>query len=299
MTATHTLERAPDSLVRLESPGNGILDDLARLAVLSLASEHSRRKYSFCIREYLKSAKPLNREGVLQYLNTLGENGAGPVTRNVTLAAIRLLAREAHLRDLISDGALAGIERIKGIPVRGTKSGNWLDLPSVEALIESAGHGVNRVRNQALVAIACGCGLRRSEITSLTWKQWTKREDRWCFCDLVGKAGRTRTVPVPQWVAEYVLAYREQSEPNNIRLFDLTPQSAFVIVRDSARRAGLGEVRPHDLRRTFAKLARKGGASIEQISQVLGHSSIDVTQRYLGINLELRGGKAAVDFVKP
>ena len=47
------------------------------------------------------------------------------------------------------------------------------------------------------------------------------------------------------------------------------------------------QVRPHDLRRTFAKLAHKGGAPIDQIQLSLGHSSIQTTERYLGVDQDL------------
>ena len=46
-------------------------------------------------------------------------------------------------------------------------------------------------------------------------------------------------------------------------------------------------IRPHDLRRTFAKLARKGGAALEQIQLSLGHASIRTTEKYLGIRQDL------------
>jgi hypothetical protein len=47
-------------------------------------------------------------------------------------------------------------------------------------------------------------------------------------------------------------------------------------------------VAAHDCRRTFAKLALKGGAPLEQIQLSLGHQSIQTTQRYLGVELDLR-----------
>ena len=47
------------------------------------------------------------------------------------------------------------------------------------------------------------------------------------------------------------------------------------------------EVRPHDLRRTFAKLAHKGAAPIEQIQLSLGHSSVQTTERYIGVQQDL------------
>lgn len=79
------------------------------------------------------------------------------------------------------------------------------------------------------------------------------------------------------------------------KVFDLTPQSVFLVVRDAARLASLGEVRPHDLRRTYAKLSRSGGASLEQVSATLGHASLRTTERYLGTQLELAEGEACGD----
>jgi len=66
----------------------------------------------------------------------------------------------------------------------------------------------------------------------------------------------------------------------------LTPQAVYEVARTYGYRAGL-RVAPHDLRRTFAKLSREGGASIEQIQHSLGHSSLTTTERYLGLEQDL------------
>ncbi len=47
------------------------------------------------------------------------------------------------------------------------------------------------------------------------------------------------------------------------------------------------DVAPHDCRRTFAKLAVKGGARLEQIQLSLGHASIRATERYPGVEQDL------------
>lgn len=62
----------------------------------------------------------------------------------------------------------------------------------------------------------------------------------------------------------------------------LSPCAIRLITLHYSKLAGLGPVAPHDLRRTHAKLAREGGASLEIISASLGHSSVLTTQRYLG-----------------
>jgi site-specific recombinase XerD len=54
-------------------------------------------------------------------------------------------------------------------------------------------------------------------------------------------------------------------------------------------------IAPHDLRCTYAKLARKGGAPLEQIQITLGHQSLNTTQKYLGTDLDY--AQAACDYI--
>jgi len=51
--------------------------------------------------------------------------------------------------------------------------------------------------------------------------------------------------------------------------------------------AGLPDIAPHDLRRTTAKLCRAAGCELEQIQLLLGHSSVQTTERYLGTKQDL------------
>ncbi len=67
----------------------------------------------------------------------------------------------------------------------------------------------------------------------------------------------------------------------------MTAQSVFETVKMYAERIGMKSIAPHDLRRTFAKLAHKGRAALEQIQLSLGHASIQTTERYLGVQQDL------------
>jgi integrase len=58
-------------------------------------------------------------------------------------------------------------------------------------------------------------------------------------------------------------------------------------VVEYAQQIGLNRLAPHDLRRTCAKIIRKNGGKLEQIAFLLGHSSIQTTERYLGSEQEL------------
>jgi integrase len=66
----------------------------------------------------------------------------------------------------------------------------------------------------------------------------------------------------------------------------MTAQGIFNLVTEYAGMVGV-KVAPHDLRRTFAKLAHKGGSPVDQIQLSLGHSSMQTTEHYLGVQQNL------------
>ena len=57
---------------------------------------------------------------------------------------------------------------------------------------------------------------------------------------------------------------------------------------EAASRAGIEKLTPHDLRRTCARLCRLAGGELDQIQFLLGHVSIQTTERYLGCKQKLR-----------
>lgn len=279
------------------------INQLADLAVGSLPSPSSRRAYTAHIRSFLASGSVLSREGVQSHLQRLRATGAGPSTLALSLAAIRLLAREANIRDQLPDATMSAIERIKGDKRKGERVGNWLDLEQVKLLLRVAENRGSR--DAAILAVMLGCGLRRAEVAALTWQHWQDRAGRRCIVDIVGKGQRIRTVPCPPWAASYIEEWRSEcdNKPHcgilTQSIFGLSAQGIFYVVRDCARLAGFPDFRPHDARRTMARLTRAGGGSIEQISHLLGHASIQTTERYIGSQLELRAGLAAVDLICP
>jgi integrase/recombinase XerD len=67
----------------------------------------------------------------------------------------------------------------------------------------------------------------------------------------------------------------------------MTEQAIYNTVIEYAEALGFGKIAPHDLRRTFAKLAHQGGSAPDQIQLSLGHGSIQTTERYLGVEQDL------------
>ncbi len=191
---------------------------IARACVARL-SPHTQRAYLTHITSYLSSRPysdhtahlfPLSREGIQQYLDARKRAGAGPVTLNQALSALKLLSREVWIRGLLPGDAYNAIVDIRSEKRLGKRLGQWTGEQGVETLLEACMNS----RERALIAVMCGCGLRRSEVTALRWEQYQKRAGRMCLVDLIGKGGRIRTVAVPIWAAEIIDNYRLEKGKN-------------------------------------------------------------------------------------
>jgi site-specific recombinase XerD len=145
------------------------------------------------------------------------------------------------------------------------------------------------------------CGLRRSEVADLTIQHLQQREDHWVIPDLIGKAAHIRTVPVPGWVKAAIDSWTLAAEITAGPLFrcvsrmgtiwggGITEKVIWHVVKGAAAKAGIAKLSPHDCRRACARLCRSAGGELEQIQFLLGHASVETTERYLGCKQRLRG----------
>jgi integrase len=230
----------------------------------------------------------------------LVESGLSSSTVNLYMTAIRRLAVEAADNGLMQSELASGIGRVRGIKREGVRTGNWLTVRQAETLINTPDTATLKgKRDRALLAVMIGCGLRREETALLSVEHVQQRDARWVIVDMHGKGGRVRTVPMPSWtkaaIDEWMAAagftsgriFRAVNKGDNLAGESMTAQSIFETVKKYAAKIGVGNIAPHDLRRTFAKLAHKGRAALEQIQLSLGHASIQTTERYLGVRQDL------------
>lgn len=68
----------------------------------------------------------------------------------------------------------------------------------------------------------------------------------------------------------------------------ITEKAVWHIVKESAATVGIAKFAPHDLRRTCARLCHASGGELEQIQFLLGHVSVQTTERYLGCKQRIR-----------
>jgi site-specific recombinase XerD len=60
----------------------------------------------------------------------------------------------------------------------------------------------------------------------------------------------------------------------------MTEKVVWQLIQPYATAAGVPGIAPHDLRRSFAKMCRAAGGGLEQIQFLLGHASVQTTERY-------------------
>ncbi len=281
--------------------------DYSKSAVLnSLPSLNSRRSYEHAIRDFVEwyCSEPrlaFNKTVLTRYRIALEQRSYAPSTINLRLAAVRRLAYEASDCGLLSPDLAAGIRRVKGAKRLGVRVGNWLTAEQGKKLLAThSGKEVKDLRNHAVLAILLGCGLRRAEHVAVQIEDFEMQEDRWVLADFIGKGRHMRTIPVPGWVQSAVDAWTHAAKLQDGTLFraigktgkvqgrGFTAKIIRTIVREAAVSCGIGVIAPHDLRRTCARLCHQAGGELEQIQFLLGHISIQTTERYLGCKQRLQ-----------
>jgi len=278
---------------------------LKALVLDSVSSPITKRVYNLGLNEFFAWYGQEPRAGftkatVSAWRVALEARGLGSVSINVRITAVRKLAVEAADNGLLAPELAAGITRVKGAKSIGVRTGNWLSVQQAQRLLNAPDVTTKKgLRDRAMLAILLGCGLRRSEVAALTLKHIQQRDNRWCIVDLVGKHGRVRTIPMPTWVKVAIDTWTEPAgitEGHVLRPVGrgdhvlgerMTEKVVWQLLQPYAVAAGVPGIAPHDLRRSCAKMCRAAGGELEQIQLLLGHASVQTTERYLGTKQDL------------
>jgi site-specific recombinase XerD len=278
---------------------------LKSLVLDSVSSPITKRVYNLGLNEFFtwygQDTRPgFTKATVSAWRVALEARGLGSILINVRITAVRKLAVEAADNGLLAPELAAGITRIKGVRAKGVRIGNWLSMRQAQTLLNTPDATTTKgLRDRAILAVLLGCGLRRSEVAALTFGHIQQRDGRWCIVDLVGKQGRVRTVPMPAWTKVAIDGWTSAADLTGGPVFRpvnrrdaisgerLSEKVVWQLLRPYAEAAGLAGIAPHDLRRSCAKMCRAAGGELEQIQLLLGHASVQTTERYLGTKQDL------------
>ncbi len=278
----------------------------AKSAVLNtLTSKSGQRTYDHAITEFVEwyCSEPrlaFNRTVVLRYRISLEQRQYAPSTINLRLAAVRRIAYEAADSGLLSPELAAGIRRVKGVRRLGIRVGNWLTAEQGKRLLNATSADTLRSkRNRAMLSLLIGCGLRRAELLGLMVNSiqlcgalgdcgsgWQRRPYSYGSDSSLGEESGGLLGRVSAYHDRPSVPINQQGWQDLGRWDDA--EGLWEVVKDTATRAGIEKLASHDLRRTCARLCHSAGGELDQIQFLLGHVSIQTTERYLGCKQKLR-----------
>jgi integrase/recombinase XerD len=245
----------------------------------------------------IEDVTPAHVTGFLAHLRT-GDADHGPLSASSSARAV-VAVRGLH-RFALNEGLVeVDVAHEVRPPVGPRRLPKAIALEDVERLLDAAGYpGTSlALRDRALLELLYGSGARISEAVGLVIDDLDLGERTVL---LRGKGGRHRRVPLGTYSVRALDAYLVRARPElaahgtgtpaaflNSRGGPLSRQSAWVVLRTAAERAGLAAgISPHTLRHSFATHLMEGGADVRVVQELLGHASVTTTQIYTLVTVD-------------
>lgn len=222
-----------------------------------------------------RDIRTIRRPDLESFKQKMHGDGYAPTSINNALTAIRQVLKHAWSAEEL----LEGVPQVANVRVPGDSKGRALTAEEVESLLSHVDPRATEAR-EFLVFIA-NTGLRKSEALAVRWSwvDWKRRE-----INIPGefrKGGKVQKAPTPINDVIKELLEERAKRPRQPTLDRVFFQQKHDGARNSAaERAGLGHVRNHDLRHTFGSLAYKAGATLPEVRDLLGHSTMAMVSRY-------------------
>jgi site-specific recombinase XerD len=274
------------------------VEAIAGAWLLSLRSEHTRAAYEADLSDYLThlDAHSLHlltapRAAVDLWIDQMTTDGLAPSTVNRRISAVRSFYRYAVEVGATAINPAVNV-RTPYVSPEAVKAG--LSLSEARSVVDAALHAPGRA-SRATVGLLLGAALRVSEACAAKAEHITE-VDGHTVLQVLGKGGRRRSIPLsplaldllaPLPPSGYLINVNDIGSCNRYQLAHL--------VRTVGKAAGLTRaISPHILRHTAATVALDGGAPIQTVADLLGHSSPTTTMRYVAGRERLRDSAAYV-----
>lgn len=287
----------PSTSPPLPGPCRGWLD---WLRVECGLSDNSLAAYEGDLRLYLQALGRLapqdaRSEDVQAFLQSERGRGTSPTSQARRLVAVRSLHRWLAAEKHAAADPAAEID----LPTLWDRTPEYLTYEEMERLVAPpAASEPFDLRDQAVIEVLYGCGLRASEAAGLRVADvfFDERVLR-----VSGKGGKERLVPFGARAESALKAWLDNGRP--LKAFDATKaagamfvgprgrptrrEDVWRIVKKRAKLAGITKtIKPHTLRHSFATHLLWGGADLRVVQAMLGHASLSTTQIYTRVEEE-------------
>ena len=199
-------------------------------------------------------------------------------------SANRLLIMMRYIFNLALKWEVAGIKAnpCKGVPLleENNKMERYLSVEEAQRLYENVCQSENTMLKY-IVPMLILTGARKREVLDAKWQNFDLGRKAWRIP--ISKSGKARHVPLSDGAlallatmprtmdCKWAFANPETGKPY---------VSIFYAWNTARKKAGLADVRMHDLRHSFASLLINSGRTLYEVQHILGHTQVKTTQRY-------------------
>lgn len=212
-------------------------------------------------------------------------------TANKMLCALRGVLKSAwRLQQMTAED----YTRARDIaPIKGTRlpRGRALTPGEIAALLNVCAQDASAAgaRDAALIAVMRVCGPRRAEIASLELADYDPTAGT---IRILGKGNKERSAPITQGAADALqdwltvrgthpgALFHPITKAGEVQRRHMTAQAVYDVLAKRATAAGITNLSPHDMRRTFVSDLLDAGADIATVQQLAGHANVQTTARY-------------------
>jgi len=239
----------------------------------------------------LEQISPATITGYYKHLQTRPQKKqTGGLSQNYIVSNINAIKRFSKYLQVTGKGNL---EITLQTPVNKETSKIILSQEEIKAMYQATDNTELGIRDRAILGIYYGCGLRRSEGTALNVKDVMYKE-RLVFVR-GGKGYKERYVPMTERVKDdlldYIFLIRDKVKRHNHSMEEalflsergkrMHGNSIINRLHQMATKAKIQkETGLHTLRHSIATHLLQSGMTLEEVSQFLGHSSLESTQIY-------------------
>jgi len=248
----------------------------------------------------IKELNQINNQVIKTYYDYLqtrrNKKQSGSLSNNYIISNINALKRFSKYLQVTGK---ASIEIELPLQAITTENKTILTKEEVKVLYKACENDILGIRDRAILSVYYGCGLRRSEGISLNVSDILLREKR--IYVRKGKNYRERYVPMTETVKEDLENYIYVAREKILSFKNIKPEALFLSIRVQRMHGNSliirlhhlvskarieKEIGLHTLRHSIATHLLQSGMTLEEVSQFLGHASLESTQIYTHLAYE-------------
>ena len=220
----------------------------------------------------------ITRREVQLFHSGLRDEGLAPATCNHYLKLLKRALNLAIQWEIIEKNPVVGIQYYK----EDNLIENYLDAEQLQRLLAVLTTDSNRTVCHVILFLL-STGARVSEARQAKWEHIDVERRIWRIPSTNSKSGKVRAVPLNDSAIGVLNQLDTEGKFEHVFINKKTglPYTTIQKVWNRLRNeAGLGHIRIHDLRHSYASMLVNSGRTLYEVQQILGHSNPKVTQRY-------------------